>query len=135
MRKLIAVVVLIIILGGLYAFGLLGFLTPQNEKTFQAVFLSNGQVYFGHIKSLSNWIVLKDVYYLQASTSPLQAEATDATATPPKPNSNIQLVKLGGELHGPEDQMYIERDKVLFWENMKVDSKVMEAIGKNQSSL
>lgn len=38
------------------------------------------------------------------------------------------LVKLGDELHGPKDEMRINRDQVLLWENLKGDSKVTDAI-------
>ena len=43
-------------------------------------------------------------------------------------NSDVQLIKLGNELHGPEDQMQITKDQVLFWENLKADGKVSKAI-------
>ncbi len=101
--------------------------------TYQAVFLTNGQVYFGKLSDAGDWIKLTDIYYLQV-TQNLQQASTDANKTPtttgtaPASQNNIQLVKLGSELHGPEDAMNIERDKVLFWENMKDDSKVVSAI-------
>ena len=47
---------------------------------------------------------------------------------------NIELVKLGAELHGPEDAVFIEKSQVLFWENMKDSSKVLEAIKQYQAS-
>jgi hypothetical protein len=102
---------------------------------YQAVFLSNGQVYFGKMTNTGNWTVLKDVYYLQV-TQNLQDAASGNSNTAPTGTANnnqatqpeIKLVKLGSELHGPEDAMYIAKDKILFWENMKSDSKVMQAI-------
>ncbi len=93
-----------------------------SSSKWQAVFLSNGQVYFGHIKPLWNreYVSLTNIYYLQV-LQPLQQGQTGAAP-------NINLVKLGGELHGPEDVMYIPRDKILFWENMKADARVVRAI-------
>ncbi|HYE22238.1 MAG TPA: hypothetical protein VD998_01465 [Verrucomicrobiae bacterium] len=105
---------------------------------YQAVFLGNGQVYFGKLQDTGRWMVLTDVYYLQV-TQPLQSAATGSTGTTPtntgtaNQNQEIKLVKLGGELHGPEDAMYFGRDQVLFWENMKDDSRVLEAIKKYQT--
>ncbi len=99
---------------------------------YQSVFLANGQVYFGKLAEQGRWLVLTDVYYLQV-TQPLQS-ASGAGATPTTTgtdtanNTEIKLVKLGSELHGPEDAMYIDRNQVLFWENMKDNSKVLEAI-------
>lgn len=113
-----------------------GFKKPLSEKLettsdFQAVFLDNGQVYFGKLSEEGQWLKLTDVYYLQVEDSSLQAagssdEADDAEKTPT--STDIKLVKLGSELHGPEDTMHIDRGDVLFWENMKENSKVMEAI-------
>ncbi len=106
------------------------------DTSYQAVFLTNGQVYFGKLSANGDWIELRDIYYLQV-TQQLQPAPTDA-ATPPATNTNtqpnIQLVKLGSELHGPQDVMHIDKDKVLFWENMKDDSKVVEAIKKYQET-
>jgi hypothetical protein len=45
-------------------------------------------------------------------------------------NNSISLVKLGCELHGPSDQMLINRDQVSFWENLKSDGQVTTAINK-----
>jgi hypothetical protein len=92
-------------------------------KQFQAVFLTNGQVYFGKLsKTDSSYVVLKNIYYLQVQQS---VQPTDKTSTT---SPQVSLAKLGGELHGPEDVMYISRSQVLFWENLKGDGKVAKAI-------
>jgi len=44
------------------------------------------------------------------------------------------LVKLGQELHGPVDSMQINRDQILFYEDMKESGKVMEAIRSYQKN-
>lgn len=87
---------------------------------WQAVFLTNGQVYFGRLQNYNReYLLLQDVYYLQVA-QPLQQGQ-------PQPQ-NLNLVKLGSELHGPEDTMFIPKDKILFWENMKADAQVVRAI-------
>jgi hypothetical protein len=133
---LVVVVVLVWYFAGAKSGKVLG---ASTSGTYQAVFLTNGQVYFGKLSDAnSNWITLTNIYYLQV-TQNLQAAATsDQTknATPSttgaanQSQNNIQLVKLGSELHGPTDEMHIERDKVLFWEDMKDDSKVVQAINQ-----
>ena len=97
-------------------------------KGYQAVFLTNGQVYFGNLSVSGKFYKLTDIYYLQLAQSQ-QTEQEQLKQT----NQQPQLVKLGSELHGPEDAMYIARDKVLFWENMKNDSKVVDAINKSKA--
>ncbi len=99
------------------------FITLNNEEinlTYQAVFLTNGQVYFGKISKVnSDYIVLKNIYYLQANDS---LQGTTSQTQP------FTLVKLGKELHGPTDNMYINREQVLFYEDLREDSSVVQAI-------
>lgn len=107
------------------------------KSEYQAVFLTNGQVYFGKLDFESGWIALSDIYYLQVSED-LQPASSGDSSTNTTPNATqdqqrIQLVKLGAELHGPEDEMFIAKDKILFWENMKDDSKVMQSIKQYQN--
>jgi hypothetical protein len=93
------------------------------------VFLSNNQVYFGKLANRSGqYATLTDIYYLQI-TQPLQPEPRGAQPVP-----NINLVKLGGELHGPTDKMDINRDHILFVEDLKADSQVVNAIGAYKQS-
>ncbi len=94
---------------------------------YQAVFLSNGQVYFGKMsRSESQLPMLKDIYYLQVTQPPLQGSQQQGQQSQAQPQ--LSLVKLGNELHGPVDEMVLNRDHILFWEDMKEDSKVVQAI-------
>jgi hypothetical protein len=100
----------------------------QRDK-YQAVFLTNGQVYFGKLSGASGESMqLTDVYYLQVQQD-VQGESGDQAQTEEnKDQSQVSLAKLGSELHGPEDAMQINRDQVLFWENLTDNSKVVTAI-------
>ena len=42
--------------------------------------------------------------------------------------ANLDLVKLGQEIHGPEDVMNINVDHIVFWEKLKDSSPVVQAI-------
>lgn len=87
---------------------------------YQAVFLSNNMVYFGKISDINDkFITLRDIYYLQVAGQGQNQQQKE---------QNLSLTKLGNELHGPEDKMYINRSEVLFWENLKADGKVSQAI-------
>ncbi len=102
-----------------------GRLPKINKGEFQAVFLTNNQVYFGHLENAeSRTPVLKDVYYLQAS----QPNPQSGTAA----QQNLSLVKLGNEIHGPEDAMALKSSQILFWENLKDSGKVVQAIKQSQ---
>lgn len=88
---------------------------------YQAVFLNNGQVYFGHINDLNqNYIRLTNIYYL--------------TQTGDSTSSNYSLVKLGcQQIHDPTDQMVVNRSQVTFWENLDNDGKVVSSIKQYQT--
>jgi len=96
------------------------------EDKYQAVFLQNGQVYFGKIGSLtSKYVDLQNVFYLNSNSSSSDKKTTDDSSA-----NQFTLVKLGCELHGPYDQMIINRDQVTFWENLKDDGQVVKTINE-----
>ena len=84
---------------------------------YQAVFLDNGQVYFGKLEAQQGaFLTLTDVFYLQSGAVSLESEQT------------ISLVKLGNEMHAPTDAMHILKEQVLYVENIKESGKVVQAI-------
>jgi hypothetical protein len=132
----IVIVILIIVLGVLgwsaWSKANAGFGIDSNK--YQAVFFTNGQVYFGKLQtSGGDYLKLTDIFYLQAQAAdeigtdaPLQETSSD--------QNNVQLIKLGNEVHGPEDQMIISREQVLFYENLKADGKVAQSIEKYKAN-
>jgi hypothetical protein len=137
----VVVVVLALVVWGLVAWntGMKSEGNAVNTSEYQAVFLTNGQVYFGKLKVVTpNYLKLTNIYYLQvqsSSTGTTSASQLAAASTSGTSGSNVQLVKLGNELQGPQDMMAINREQVLFWENLKPSGKVTQAINtylKNQ---
>jgi hypothetical protein len=100
--------------------------TPD-PNLHQALFLTNGQVYFGKVMKMTGEdFVMEDIYYLQV-TQPLQqqpAQAQPKTGEEPQ----LNLIKMGTEIHGPTDKMVIPRTSVVFWEDIKADGTVAKAI-------
>jgi hypothetical protein len=92
---------------------------------YQAVFLANDQVYFGKLELDREWVILRDIYYLQEAKD---LQSATASGTQGQPEAQVRLVKLGSEVHGPKDEMYIPKDKIMFWENLKSDSRVVQTI-------
>lgn len=137
-RKTLVVVgtlVLLVTVALFWSWWLFGRNTTFNENTnvntdeYQAVFLTNGQVYFGKLADLNHkYVTITDVYYLQVQQNSSLQGASSSTS----PNSQVSLVKLGNELHGPQDEMYIASDQMLFWENLKSSGKVVQAINRYQ---
>ena len=121
------ILAVVVVVAALWATGNLDFFARESGA-YQAVFLTNDQVYFGKLgRADSQYPVLREVYYLQV-TQVLQP------SDPNNPGTNVNLVKLGGELHGPEDAMYLNRDQILFYENLKSDSQVVKAIEDYQKN-
>lgn len=86
----------------------------QADK-YQAVFLNSqdGQVYFGKLTVLNKqYYQLSDIYYVRIDNA-IQPDKNEQA------KQNISLAKLGSEIHGPQDIMYINKEHVLFWENLK----------------
>lgn len=93
---------------------------------YSAVFLTNTQVYFGKIVERNDrQLVLEDIFYLQVNGNSVQPEQKDKNASQ---DSQVSLVKLGNELHGPQDRMRINQEQIIFTESLKDDSKVVKAI-------
>ena len=127
----VSIIAVLALLGLAYK-NTLGASSQINKDKFQAVFLNSadGQVYFGKLKDLDKeYYELSDIYYVRVEQ--VQPNANE------QPQQNISLAKLGNEIHGPEDFMYIRKDHVMFWENLKDDGQVVKAINdyrKNGSS-
>ncbi len=97
-----------------------------NKSEYQAVFLTNGQAYFGKITSIdSNYLYISKIYYLQAQQNGQPAQTQPKTSDS---QASLSLVKLGSEIHGPEDSMFIARSQILFYENIKDNGQVVKAI-------
>ena len=90
-----------------------------DENTYQAMFLTNNQIYFGHAKSgSSDYVKLEDVYYIQINNSDSDGNSTQN-----------RLVRLGdSEPHGPKNEMIINKSHILFIENLNSNSQVVKAI-------
>lgn len=133
--KVLVFVLTIAAISVILAFGLSAFGAFRNtslimDDRYQAVFLDNGQVYFGKLSGVnSEYVKLTDIFYLQVEQQiqPDQEQA-DGSSSNSDDQTQIRLAKLGNELHGPEDVMYVQRSKIVFWENLKNEGDVVKAI-------
>src|SRR3989344_2751343 len=122
----IVVIIAVVVLAVLFRDKLIVGEAEKEVSDYQAVFLTNGQVYFGKLSGVNNrYLTLKDIYYLQVN-QPLQSGQEEQLQQQQQPQ--LSLVKLGNELHGPVDAMKINKDQVLFYEDLKTNGKVVEAI-------
>ena len=126
-KRILIVVIAIAIVVLVAGFFTWRMLTPSSDgidtSKYQAVFLANNtlasNVYFGRLERISDgYYKLTQVYYLQQSQA-----TTDQTK-----DTNVTLTKMTTQLHGPEDALILPREQVLYYQNMRSDSKVVQAI-------
>jgi hypothetical protein len=142
-----SIIVVVILLLGAVGFVFRYKIMPSKASTeklsgYQAVFLTNGQVYFGKVSNPNDqYVKLTSIFYLQtsggSSSSTNQSDSTAAStanSTDPNAQTQLSLVKLGNELHGPADSMSINRDQILFIEDLKASGQVYQAILKYQAT-
>jgi hypothetical protein len=124
---LLVVVIIVVAVAGYFVFNM-PTASTGGSNGYQAVFLVNNQVYFGKLANQNGQFpVLTDIYYLQVN-QPIQPVQTVKGQAAPATSPEINLVKLGGELHGPTDAMRINRDQVLLIEDLRTDSNLVKAI-------
>jgi hypothetical protein len=83
---------------------------------YQAVFLQNGQTWFGHLRDrIGPYAAMDTVYYVQTKAS----QDLDVPAT-------SQLIKRGNELHGPDREVLIPKTAILFIEDLRDDSPIAQ---------
>lgn len=134
----IVIIVIVLSVGGWFAWSnTRGAATNAIDTSkYQAVFFTNGQVYFGKLQLAGgDYMKLTDIYYLQNNQqSATEGEDANNPQQASTDQNNVQLIKLGDEIHGPEDEMMISKDQVLFYENLKTDGKVAQSIKQHKES-
>ena len=98
------------------------FTIPTLRAPYQAVFLANGQTFFGrYYERFGPYVKVEDPYYIQQTPDP----------DPDKP-AQSRIVRRGNELHGPQSTMLIPRSTVLFVEDLTDISPIGQFIAQDQ---
>ena len=119
--RIVVIIVLILAIGG-GAYWFLGRRAVSMSTPYQAVLLTNGSAYFGHLEGLGTpFPILTEVFYVQSSQDPQTKQV-----------SNI-LVKRGKEWHAP-DRMILNSNMIVLVEPVSPGSRVAQLIAqaKNQ---
>jgi hypothetical protein len=88
-----------------------------NPNEYQAVVLTNGQIYFGKLSSPGdNYYYLRHVYYLTEQST---------RAGQPRQRALAPIVR---DVHTPEDMMVINRSQIVYMENLKPTGEVSRRI-------
>lgn len=94
-------------------------------EKFYAVFLDNGDVYFGKLSEKdSPFVTLDNAFYLRVSQTDVQGN--------PVASPQLNLVKLGNEVHKPIGTIEIQRNHILSIQELAPDSQVIKIIKEQQ---
>jgi hypothetical protein len=122
-KQILATIISILVL--MAAFGGGFWYVHRNEQIvmkdrYQVVYLLTGQVYFGKLQNTTGqYLTLSNVYTLENQASSDKAAAE---------NSTSNIIQVSRQVYGPEDSMAIRADQIQFWQNLRTDSKVAQAI-------
>lgn len=106
-------------------------------QSWHAVHLSNGQVYFGTLQSVTpDTITLANTYYLESYTAPAQTKpvATSTSFQVQQESAPQQIYNLTHR--GENDNMktdntlYLDRHAVLFWERLSPEAPMAQWLEK-----
>lgn len=118
--KWVVAVILIVALWQVFTYFNRNFLSnfPEvNKDRYQVVFLQNNVIYFGKLSNLNkSYVVMKGAYYFKSQDD----------------KNGLNLIKLTNEIHRPEDELYIAKSDILFWENLSPDSPVVKIITQQE---
>lgn len=118
---LIGGLVLLLLVACIVAYGAWSRTSGLVNSQYQAVFLANGQVYFGKLHNVNgSYLKITNVYYIQ--------DASGATAQDAIAGKNIELVRLTKAVHGPKDEVVVNRDQVLYFENLENEGQATKLI-------
>jgi hypothetical protein len=92
--------------------------SAKDTDGYWAVYLDSGQIFYGRKdKQNQNYVTMNNVFYYQPGVRSVKAE-------------NIRIIKVGTEIHQPQDYIYINKQHIERQEQLSDDSKVVEAIKK-----
>ena len=88
----------------------------EPSDAFWAVYLDSGQVFYGKKdKPDKNYVTMTNVFYYQPGVRSAKS-------------GNIRIIKVGTEIHQPQDYVYINKQHIERQEQLSSDSKVVKAI-------
>lgn len=90
--------------------------SAHDSDGYWAVYLDSGQVFYGRKdKSDKNYVVMSNVFYYHPAIKSTKS-------------GNVRLVKVGTEIHQPQDFVYVNKVHIDRQEQLSNDSKVVKAI-------
>lgn len=121
-QNLISIIILIIA-GVCLLVSWYGHLWPFN-RGYQAVALEGGEFYFGKLRWLPR-PTLTEVWFIRQSQ----------TVTSPDQAPDSALINFSNLLWGPKPVLYLKKDKIIWWTDLREDSQVVQLIRQQRSAI
>ena len=123
--SIVRTLILILIAGAVVGIGRFAYESAQGAGAgYSAVLLTTGDIYFAKVVGeQGHYTMLRDIYYPQVAQN---ADGTQA--------QDVQIVKFGNELHGPKDEIRVNRDHIFMIQPLRSDSRVLETIAEYKAS-
>ena len=108
--------------------------TDRDSSAWYAVRLTGGQVYVGHLTSVTDdTLVLSDAYYIEAYTPPTLPPSTGKSLqiqTTPQPIYSV--ARPNTDILASDNVLSIDRRVVLLWQKLKEESQVVQLIREDK---
>ena len=89
---------------------------PSFGARYQAVFLANGQTYFGHyLDRLGPYVKVENAFYIAQQPTAEEGQTPES-----------RIIRRGSELHQPLPFVLIPKSAILFVEDLRQDSQVAQ---------
>ena len=99
------------------------FTLPSFGARYQAVFLANGQTYFGHyLDRLGPYVKVENAFYITQQPTAEEGQTPES-----------RIIRRGSELHQPLPFVLIPKSAILFVEDLRQDSQVAQFMDRELS--
>ena len=99
------------------------FTLPAFGARYQAVFLANGQTYFGHyLDRLGPYVKVENAFYIAQQPTAEEGQTPES-----------RIIRRGSELHQPLPFVLIPKSAILFVEDLRQDSQVAQFMDRELS--
>lgn len=133
MRKnliFICIVIMVLCVGTLWSSKNTPFSWGKKDTSWYAVYLTNNQVYFGHIASIrKDEIVLENVHFAEAYQEQAPVAKSEKFVLTQVPKQTFRISQRGNEkMLSSDHKLFINRISVLYWERFSPDAEVVKLL-------
>ncbi|SRR6266571_1802889 len=115
--------VLVVVAGVFFFVRWWDFTMPTFGARYQAVFLANGQTYFGHyLDRLGPYVKVENAFYIAQQPTAEEGQTPES-----------RIIRRGSELHQPLPYVLIPKSAILFVEDLRQDSQVAQFMDRELS--